>query len=759
MRRLMWFALPFGAGCALCCYLLPELWRAGAAGLACAAALGSLLLRGKARQRVRLAAVGCAAGILWFAGCTALYMAPAEALAGGRHIFEMELADYAVETRSGARCTVRVKGLRGDIVYYGPRTLLELEPGNHVLSQTTAYSARDLAGEESRYFVSHGIFLRLYGSGEALAVGEGNAGHWWYLPVRVSRWLREAIDGLYSEETGGLVAALLTGERDGLSPQASTDLSEAGLMHITAVSGLHCGFLIALLGVLVYRRQRLTAFLGYPVLLFYMVMAGCTPSVVRSCIMVGFVLFAPLAGREGDTPTALSAALLVILLANPYAIASVSLQLSFAAVGGLLASARWTEGVMKRRRFRKLPGLVRKPVGFCVGVLSASLGVMAATAPLSALWFGTAALVSPLSNLMVLWIAPVLFAAALIVSVIGGLCPALAGLAAVPEALAGYVLWAAGLLAKIPGHGVYFTRRAVWLWLLGSYLLAGLCLLIRGRGWKWPLALVVSAAYLLAVKAAPRRQVAEDRLTAVVVDVGQGAAVLFHSGDRTALVDCGSLNSAQSAGDAVAVTMDEYSWDKLDYVLLTHYHEDHASGLPWLLAQREAEAFLLPQLVDSEQGALQQEVLDLAARYGTAVRYVEQPCSVALGGAVLTAYPPVSEGSGNEAGLTVLCTAGEDDILITGDMNAATERKLTAQYTLPDIEVLVAGHHGSRYSTSEELLEAVTPELGIISVGQNNFGHPTPEAMERMTAAGMEIRRTDEEGNILLQIPWQAEDR
>ena len=106
-------------------------------------------------------------------------------------------------------------------------------------------------------------------------------------------------------------------------------------------------------------------------------------------------------------------------------------------------------------------------------------------------------------------------------------------------------------------------------------------------------------------------------------------------------------------------------------------------------------------------------------------------------------------------GLTVLCSAGAWDFLITGDMNAATEKKLIDQYQLPDVEVLAAGHHGSRYSTSRELLEAVTPEVGIISVGQNRFGHPTQEAMDRMTDAGMEIRRTDEEGSILIQVGYE----
>ena len=91
-------------------------------------------------------------------------------------------------------------------------------------------------------------------------------------------------------------------------------------------------------------------------------------------------------------------------------------------------------------------------------------------------------------------------------------------------------------------------------------------------------------------------------------------------------------------------------------------------------------------------------------------------------------------------------------VVITGDMNDSTEKKLVKKYGLPDVEVLLAGHHGSRYSTSQELLEAVTPEMGIISVGQNRFGHPTQEAMDRMIQAGMKLRRTDEEGNILIQV-------
>lgn len=201
--------------------------------------------------------------------------------------------------------------------------------------------------------------------------------------------------------------------------------------------------------------------------------------------------------------------------------------------------------------------------------------------------------------------------------------------------------------------------------------------------------------------------------------------------------------------DAMAV----YGWDRLDCVALTHYHEDHAGGLDELLSRVEVGLLYLPQLGDSEdQGALQAEVLALAARYGVPVRYVEAVETAELGAAALTLFPPLAAGDTNEEGLTALCTAGDFDALITGDMGESTEELLVERYDLPDIEVLLVGHHGSRYSTGKALLEAVTPEIGVISVGQNTYGHPASETMDRMARRGMTLYRTDLQGNILIRV-------
>lgn len=745
----MWFALAFAGGTGLCQYLLPAAWMTWAGAAALLAGLGLARLWREKEKLLRLLAFGLAAGILWYAGYAALFLAPAEARVGTEERVVMELTDWPEATDYGARAEVRLLegGLPGRAIYYGDASLLDREPGQRIETTVRCYSALEMGGEESSYYTAQGVFLRLYNQGQE-TVSQGRAGSLRYLPQRLALWMRGRIDTLFDQPAAGFLTALLTGEREGLEEDVLSDLEESGVTHIIAVSGLHCGFLISLLGLLLGRRQRLTALVGYPVLLLYMLLVGATPSVVRSCVMAGFLLFAPLLGREGDGPTSLAGAALAILLANPFAVASVSFQLSFAAVMGLMVvtprvhAALWR---LWRPEGRTLGALWR----FLTASLSASLGSFVLTAPLCALYFGYLSLVSPLTNLLVLWIAPILFAGAFLTVVL----PFLAPLAAVPEAMAGYVLWAADLTAGLPGHAVYLSSLAMPLWLGSTYLLLGICWASRDGGRKWLAAGAMSLAGLLAAWALPPFTVRGDALTILAVDVGQGAAALLASQDAVALVDCGSHYAPRGAGGAVADAMAVYGWDKLDCVVLTHYHEDHAGGLDELLARVEVGRLYLPQLGDSQdQGALQAEVLALAERYGVPVDYVETVTTAALGRAGLTLFPPLAAGDTNEEGLTALCTAGDFDVLITGDMGESTETLLVERYDLPDIEVLLVGHHGSRYSTGKALLEAVTPEVGVISVGENTYGHPASETMDRMARRGMTLYRTDLQGDILIQV-------
>lgn len=749
MRILTRFALPFAGAMVLCRYVLPPGWRLWCAVAALLAALAAVLAGRRWKALLLPSLLGLALGLVWYSGYAAWAFAPADALAGTEDTAEVTVLTYPEETDYGWYCLVRAEGVRGKAAFYTDEDLSALVPGTRLETAVRYADIRELDG-----WTSQGVFLRLYGRGTVRVLEPGDRRDLRYLPQRLAKSLRQAVERVYDGPERGLILALLTGEREDLDDQSLSDLEESGLLHITAVSGLHCGMLLAALGCLLFRRRRLTALLGYPALLLYAVMVGLAPSVVRACVMAGFLLLADLAEREADPLTSLSGAAVVILLANPFAVASYSFQLSFASVLGLLVVSPRLHRLLSGGEETGRRSLLRRCRTALAGPIAASLGAMTFTAPLSALYFRFLPLLSWLANLLVLWLMPALFVGALALTPLAAAVPALGFLAELPAALARYVLWAAGLVAHLPGHAVYFTGLTALFWLAYVYAMLILCAVSRDRPRKYAVAALCAALTLSAAVRMPARAVEGDVLTAVAVDVGQGACTLLSSGGETVLVDCGSLNSPLGAGTAGADAMAAYGWDRLDAVVLTHYHQDHAGGLGELLARVPVERLYLPQLKDSgSQSDLQAEVLRLAERYGAAVSFVEEPGVLPLGEqCALTLYPPLTSGEVNEEGLTVLCSAGAFDLLITGDMASATEKRLVETYDLPEVEVLLVGHHGSRYASSYELLEETAPQVGIISVGENRYGHPTAEAMDRCVKAGMELYRTDLQGNILIRV-------
>ena len=380
-----------------------------------------------------------------------------------------------------------------------------------------------------------------------------------------------------------------------------------------------------------------------------------------------------------------------------------------------------------------------------------TLGALAFSTPLGAYYFGTFSVVSLLSNLLCLWMVSLVFGAGLLGLLLSMTVPAV-GAAFVPLVSLGvrYVLFVSGLLEGLPLHALYFNTTLSVLWLVYVYALFAVCAIARRGRYRWWIAGALAVAMLLVTARFNALQFERGSLYVTALDVGQGESVALLSRRHGVLVDCGSSNSYISAGDVAADYFLSAGIRRLDAVVLTHYHADHANGLALLLARVGVDTLYLPDI--AEENGEKTAVLALSERYGVEVRYVTAETQAVVGKAALTLYPPVGEGGENELGLTILCSAGEFDTLITGDMDSKTERALLDAYPLPDIEVLLVGHHGSRYSTSEELLETVTPEVGVVSVGSNSYGHPTRDALLRLTDAGVTVYRTDLQGNIYITV-------
>ena len=754
MRVLATVGFSFAAGLFLT--LLPwDGWQLYAAGaLALASLLWALLGRRMPHlRRVLLVLLPLMFSLLYFSAYRALVRQPVQALCGGEHDFSAAVCDWPEATEHGAKVTIRLHGLLGaKAVYYGDDDLLSLRPGD-VLSGTAWWNDVAAIGDgDLRQFSSRGVYALLYDR-DTLTVQPAPDMPLGYAPQYAAKALRDKLAQLWDDPSVlGFLTAELTGDKSLLPESDYVAMQETGLAHIFAVSGLHCAFLVTLLSLLIppTRRRTLCA-VASAVLVFYMLLTGLSPSVARACVMQLFLLSAPLFRRSSDPLTSLAAALTVILLVNPYAVGSVSLQLSFAAtLGMVLLSGRlyksFTAWYGGRNR------TVRAALSFLAANLAATLGALVFTAPLTAYYFNILSLVAPLAGLLAVPAAGYAFMSAFVSALLGLVWTPLGHIAGyVPLLLVKYILWVAHLLLAVPYHAVYFTNVYLRVWLLYVYAAFLGCAVTPDGKRKYALASALTVLTLAACLWLNSRWQQYGAFRAAVLDVGQGESVALCSGSEAALVDCGSSNSYVDAGSVAADALQSAGIRRLSAVIVTHYHADHTNGLTEVLTRLPVDTLYLPDIED-EYG-VRDRLVSLAAHQGADVVFVTEPTRIALGEAVLTVYPPLlTTGDLNEQGLTALATAGDFDLLITGDMAGQTEQLLAQTYPLPDVEVLVVSHHGSRYSSDESFLRAITPDNAVISVGDNRYGHPAEETLRRLQAVGATVWRTDQQGSIRIII-------
>lgn len=734
MRKLAWLTGSFSLGMA-CLYL-------GAPWALALLPLGALFFRENRPMRLALIVVGALVAAVWRTGYDALVKAPALAWDGRIQPLSGVVADWPRTTAGGSGgVTVEITSLPGlpvKAVYYGGPEILDWAPGDQVTLAAQWQTAGEGGGRNFDVYPSRGIFLVGFARGEA-EVTRPAAPPITSWPAYACRWLQERAASLYPEGEAGLLTALLTGDRSHMPLGEYTALRRAGLAHVAAVSGMHMAFLASLAAALLGRSRR-GAWMTLPILWFFAFMVGFTPSVVRAAVMETFLLLGPMAGRESDSPTSLAAALALLLAQNPYAVGSVSLQLSFAAVVGILCFSRRFIRWSWRRLPQSLPGAPRWALRGLLVTLGVTLGALAFTLPLSAWYFGAISLIAPLSALACLWAVELCF-------LLGLLSAFLPFLAWPVTALLRYFRWAYRGLAGLPYSTVNADGPYILLAFLFCYLLALLYFTLGGRRPALPLCggVIALAAALLFTDL----DYAAGPATLTVLDVGQGQCVLIRSGDRLMAVDCGG--DAANAGDTAANYLASRGRHKLDLLLLTHYHADHANGAAELLERMEVDTIIAP--VPEADDLLAQEIFDLAEEQGTHIRLLhDRDLLVPFGNGDLTVYAPLGAGQANESGLSLLYEVGGFSALFTGDMDETVEARLVKYGDLPDVDLLVAGHHGAKSSTSQLLLDAVKPETVAVSVGANRYGHPHPDTLARLERAGCQVCRTDLRGNLTIKV-------
>jgi competence protein ComEC len=593
--------------------------------------------------------------------------------------------------------------------------------------------------------------------------------------ARLERLRRDAGDLLtrvLPEPEAGLAAGILIGLRDRVDRDVATAFTTAGVSHVVAISGWNIAIVAAAIAALfgsLGRRRR--SVVTATAIVAYIAFAGASPSVLRAGAMAGVVLLARESGRSGRAAAALGWAAALLLLADPELIHDAGFQLSSLATAGLIAWATPLTDRLAGWTGNRLPRWLAESLGVSIAAQVATLPVVLGS-------FGRLALIAPGVNLLVVPLVAPAMAAGLLAMAGGALVSA-----GLPEA-AGAILAAPGwvalrLMIRIveAAAGLPFAsvqvEPAVGMAAAvatGASILAIAALSRRHQVAReaassvqpekppTPIVLrLVTAGLVVAVAVAGAVVVARPAGVArvTVLDVGQGDAILVEGSRGGRLLVDGGPDP-----DRLLVQLDRRipPWDRrLDAVILTHPHEDHVAGLALLLARYRVARVLEPGMRGPGPGYA--AWIDRLARPGApphlviaagdrlAVDEIALRVMWPIRGQV-PAEPPDSGTGINNVSVVLLGAVGPRRFLLAGDVEQDIDPSLLAD-GLPRLDLLKVAHHGSRTATTEAFVEAVRPRIAIASAGSGNpYGHPARSTLQRLTAAGARVFRTDRDGTV-----------
>ena len=551
-----------------------------------------------------------------------------------------------------------------------------------------------------------------------------------------------------------MLASIFLGERTLLPGFLEENMFATGTYHITAVSGLHVTLVVGslLLGLkLIGLKRRIAALAVLPMLLVFLGLVGYRTPAIRATILGYGLLIGLLVKRDVDLLNMLAVSALAILVVKPGELLQVGFQLSFMTVTGFALFLPRVNDLVKVRA-----GVVRRLwQAFCVSTIA-----WLAAVPVLACHFGEFTLIAPLANLIIVPIVWLVMMGGILMPAFGSAMGFLAGyLGFALECLLSTIAHLSHWFANVPGSrfdvpypSFHFVAGYYLLLLVATaqrdqielqfkrlkihrhqFVLMALCCLVWIHGFRQESGL----------------------LHCYFLEMGHGDCTLIRTpGGGCLLVDGGRPRgkSAREGNTNLVKAMRYLGVSKIDCMVLTHPDIDHIGELKSVLESFPVGLFLTSPSTDEIKAY--RELLTAVEAEPLSVRRVQA-------GYTIEGFPEVSlkiisptweilaDGaySDNEASVVILLTYKDMDVLLTGDATEETERILVGAFDL-ESEILKVAHHGSKFSSCETFLREVCPEISVIPCGKNAYGHPHPEALERLTRNSGLVLRNDLDGTV-----------
>ncbi len=564
-----------------------------------------------------------------------------------------------------------------------------------------------------------------------------------------------------SEMSRAVMVALVVGDQSGIGASAWEMFNRTGIGHLISISGLHITMLAGLAhkGVTrIWHSQLIFRLTGWvlpriiatplaariaavSVAFGYSALAGWGVPAQRTCWMLTFALLASLGTRGAGALNIVAAALLAVLMIDPWSVLAAGFWLSFAAVAAIVWYGSSGAGSVPQRRL--LRGLF--------DALRAQWAVTIALVPLGALFFASVSLISPIANS---------FAIPVVSFIVTPLALAGALLVLVWPWLGGYflkfaawcfdgVLWTMQLLDRFE-YSVWILPNPDWLAVLLSTL--GIFILLSrvlpGRFW--------GALSLLPVLGKPALAPAADELWVTAIDVGQGMSVLVETAGGRLLYDAGPAygNDNDAGQRVVAPYLRARGITRIEALTISHKDIDHSGGAASILRSVKVDRLISSMAVTEAlvENAINRKIPFEACARGQGWRWGDVQFEWLHPGELPV---PRGKSSSNAKSCVLKVSSPAGSALLAGDIEAAQERQLIADLPADAIkaDVLLAPHHGSKTSSSADFLAVVAPSHVIFQLGyRNRFKHPNPTIWQRYNEGQAELLRSDWHGTIQIRF-------
>ena len=551
------------------------------------------------------------------------------------------------------------------------------------------------------------------------------------------------------------IFAMLFGGYEGIDPALLEAYTTTGIVHILSVSGSHISLIaavIAWIAVILRLPRWFGAAVVISAIFFYVLLAGMVPPAVRSGMMGGAAFLGLVLGRERDAKYLLLLTGLFMLMVSPLLLFHISFQLSFLATAGLLFLAPVLAAKMHR-----LPRLVS--MAFSI-TIAAQLMVL----PVLAWYFNQVSISALLANLIVVPIVELIIIMGLFAGIVTYLLPLLGGiLFAADSVLLGISFELTRALAALPLSKVWLPSMGIVPSVCYYAVILILCapsemrrkILSRLLAYR---RIVAVLCFSLLVGVCAWRMVMPREMAVHFIDVGQGdcALVVTPHGHAMLFDTGGTRDSAFDIGARVDVPyLLHYGVREVDYIFLSHAHEDHAAGAGAILSRLPVK-----HVYTADEG---RHAYAMSMRLGDANPLLSKLSRAAAGDTFVLdgvtvevlyapALDPLDNATGNEVSNVYRIRYGDASFLFTGDLIREHEQRMLAAGTDASATVLKIPHHGSHTSSSEEFIRAVHPMYAVYCVGAgNSFGHPHADVMERYKQMQVKTLRTDEDGAIIFR--------